>query len=168
MILCGTSFSRIWRAPQLRMSHHRAICSRHQQIQNQKAMDRRRRTRELSDDENNLQPPSKRVSRPRSPIASLSPNSITIKGTSDREPVLVGASVPHLEAAMQKLGDGLAVPLSREMDVLYDPLEFENRTRVSSQNEANTITEYDLPPLSQAVSRTYRCSDFLVLLLFTG
>ena len=42
----------------------------------------------------------------------------------------------------QELGDGLAVTLSREMDVLYDPLESESGTRVP---EAYTmITEYEL------------------------
>ena len=61
---------------------------------------------------------------------------------------------------MQELGDGLAVPLSREMDVLYDPLEFESRTRVSSRGEANTIIEYDLPSLSLAVLRTYDAQIF--------
>ena len=105
--------------------------------------------RELSDDENNLQQPVRRVSRSRSPMTSTSPNTITEQGTSDRESILVGvASGLRLEAATQELGDGLAVPLSHEMDVLYDPLESESNTRVTLQNEANTpITEYDLPSL---------------------
>ena len=67
---------------------------------------------------------------------------------------------------MQELGDRLAVTLSPpEMDVLYDPLESESGTRVSSQNEAYTITEYDLSSLSS------RCMDaqfFSALLRFTG
>ena len=88
-----------------------------------KAMDR---TLELSDNENNPQPP--------------------LKGTSDQE--LVGA--------LQELGDGLTMTLSHEIDVLYDPLDLnsEARTRVTPhwQNDANTlITEYDLPALPQAV-----------------
>ena len=118
-------------------------------------MDHRKRPCELSDDDS-LQLPSKKVSSSRSPVASPSPNSIT---TSDRESVLVGSSVSHLEAVMQESGDGLAVTLSREMEVLYDPL---SGTRVTPQNnEADTlITEYDLPSLSQAVSRMYGSSDF--------
>ena len=118
-------------------------------------MDHRRKTHQLSDDENNLQPPSKRVSRSKSPMTSPSPNS---EGISDLESVLVGAtSVAHPEAAMQELGDGLAVALSSEMDVLYDPLSLnsESRTRVTPQNEANYTlnTEYDLCFLS----RMYGC-----------
>ena len=67
-----------------------------------------------------------------------SPNSIAVKGISDRES---GAtSVVHSEAA---LGDasGLAVTLSCEMDVLYNPLHLnsESRTRITQQNEANTL-----------------------------
>ena len=136
-------------------------------------MDCRRGTHELSDDENNLQPPSKRVSRSSSSITSSSANSITIKGTSDQESVSIGAkSVLHLEAPIQELGDGgdgLAVTLTREMGVLYDPLESESGTRVSSQNEAYTmITEYDLPSLSQAVLRCMDAQFFLALLRFTG
>ena len=125
----------------------------------------RRRTRELSDDENNLQPPSKRVSRSRSPITSPSPNSITITGTSDQESMLVGeTSVLHLEAPKHGLGDGPAVSLSPEMDVLYDPLVSEGRTRVFLQNEAYTITEYGLPFL---FPRCVVLNFFLVLLPFT-
>ena len=93
----------------------------------------------------NLQPPSKRVLRSRSPMTSPSPNSVTIRETPDHGSVLVGAtSALRLEAPMQELGDGLAVTLPREMDVLYDPLESESGTSVSLQNEAYTmITEYD-------------------------
>ena len=98
------------------------------------------RVRELSGDENNLQPPLRGL-----------PNPITEQGTFDLESILVGAAPgPPLEAATQELaiGDGLAVPLPHEMDVLYDPLESESNTRVTLQNEANTpITEYDLPSL---------------------
>ena len=69
---------------------------------------------------------------------------------------------------MQELGDGLDVTLSREMDVLYDPLESEGGTGLTSQNEANAmITEYDLPSLPQAVSRCMEAHFFLVLFLFT-
>ena len=91
-------------------------------------------------------------------MTSPSQSSITVKGTSNSESVLVGTtSVLHLEAAMQELGDGLAVPLSREMDLLYDPLESEGGTGITSQNEAYTmITEYVVSSLSQAVSR---CMD---------
>ena len=96
---------------------------------------------------------------------SGSPNSITVEGISDR----VGAtSGLQSEVVMQEL-EG-SVRLSREMDVLYDPLEAsENRTRVTPRNEANTlITEYDLPSLFfPAMSRMYGMLRFLVLLLFT-
>ena len=123
-------------------------------------MEHRRKTRQLSDDESNLQLPSARVSRSRSPKTSQSPNSIIVEGISDRESVLVGAaSVVHSEAATQELGDGLAVTLSSEMDVLHDPLNLksESRTRVTPQD--NTLnTEYDLPSLS----KMYGCSDSLV------
>ena len=80
-----------------------------------------------------------------SPMASPFLNSITVKGISDPESALVGAtSVLHSEAA------GLAVTLSREMDVLYDPLESESGAIATLQNEAYTlITEYDLPSLPQ-------------------
>ena len=118
----------------------------------QKAVDHHRKTRKLSDDENNLQPPSKRVSRSRSPMTCPSPNSITVKGISDRESVLVGAtSVLHPDAAMQELRDGFATTISGEMDVLYDPLNLNpgSRTRGTLQNEANTLNiEYNLPSLS--------------------
>ena len=124
--------------------------SEHQAME-QNAIDHYRKARKRSDDENNLQPPSKRVSRSRSPMTSScpSPNSITVK---DRESVLVGAtSALHPDAAMQELEleDGLAVTLSCEMDVLYDPLQLnESRTRVTPQNEASTLNiEYDLPSL---------------------
>ena len=122
-------------------------------------MDQRRGTQELSDDENNLQPPSKRVSKSRSPMTFPPPNPINLEGISqsDRESVFVGAaSGLQLETAREELGDGLTVTLSHEMDVLYDPLEASGcRTRVTPQNEANNtlITEYDLPSLSQTVSR---------------
>ena len=78
-------------------------------------------------------------------MTSQSPNSIAVKGISDRESV----------ETMQELGDSLAVKFSCEMDVLYDPLNlnFESRIRVTSQNEANTLnTEYGLPSPSQLVS----------------
>ena len=110
-------------------------------------MDHRKRIRERSDDEYNLHPPSKRVSRSGSPMASPSPSSITVEGISDR----VGAtSGLQSEVVMQELEN--SVRLSREMDVLYDPLEASGnrsyRTRVTPQAEANTlITEYDLPSL---------------------
>ena len=111
-----------------------------------RAMDHRRKAREPCDDEINLQPPSKRVSRSRSPKTSASPNSIAVEGISDR--VLEEAtSGVQLEAAMQELEeDSLTVTLSREMEVLYDPLEAsESRTRVTPQNEVTT--EYDLSSL---------------------
>ena len=133
----------------------------------QKAIDYHRETRKLSDDENNLQPPSRGVSGSGSPVTCPSPNSMTVK---DRESVLVGAtSVLHPDVKMQELGDGLAMTLSCEMDVLYDPLQLnlnsESRIRVTPQNEASTLNiEYDF---SQAVSRTYECLDSLVSLLFT-
>ena len=81
-------------------------------------------------------------------MASPFPTSVTVKGISDPESELVGAtSVLHSEAALQA---GLAVTLSRGMDVLYDPLESESGARVTLQNEAYTlITEYDLPSLPQ-------------------
>ena len=67
---------------------------------------------------------------------------------------------------MQESGDRLAVTISSEMDVLYDPrnLNSESRTRVALQNEANMLDiEYDLP----SPPRIYGCSDSLVSLLFT-
>ena len=68
---------------------------------------------------------------------------------------------------MQELGDGPAVTLSREMDVLYDPLESESGIRVS---EAYTmITEYDLPslPFLKQSQDVWKLNFFSVLLLFT-
>ena len=126
-------------------------------------MDHPRKRPQLSDNENNLQPSPKRVPRSRSP----SPHSIAVKEISDRESVFVGAtSVLHSETAMQESGDRLAVTISSEMDVLYDPLNLnsESRTRVTLQNEANMLDiEYDLP----SPPRIYGCSDSLVSLLFT-
>ena len=81
-------------------------------------------------------------------MAFPSSSSITAEGISDR--VFVGAaSELRLEAAMQELGDGLTVTLSREMVVLYDPLEAsESRATVTPLYKHNTlITEYDSPPL---------------------
>ena len=53
------------------------------------------------------------------------------------------------EAATQELGDSLAVPISLEMDVLYDP---PGGTRVT---ESNAKTEYDLFP---KICQWYGCS----------
>ena len=85
-------------------------------------------------------------------MTSPSPSSITAEGISDY--VLVGAtSGLRLEPAMAELGDGLAVTLSREMVVLYDPLETSgSRATDTPLDEANTlIIEYDLPPLFSPV-----------------
>ena len=112
-------------------------------------MDHPRKRPQFSDDENSLQPSPKRVPRSRSPTTPPSPNSIAVKEISDRESVFVGAtSVLHSETAMQESGDRLAITISSEMDVLYDPLNLnsESRTRVTLQNEANMLDiEYDLP-----------------------
>ena len=91
-------------------------------------------------------------------MASPSPNSITVEGISDR----VGAtSGLQSEVVMQELQDGMR--LSREMDVLYDPLEAsESRTTVTPLNEANTITEYDLPSLFFP-QHGQRCTDAKIL-----
>ena len=57
---------------------------------------------------------------------------------------------------MQELGDGLTVTLvPREMDVLYVPLESEGGARASLQNEAYTITEYDLPWVHKESKRNW-------------
>ena len=101
----------------------------------QKAMESCKRPHKLSDDENNLQPPSKRVSRSSSPMTFPPRNSIAEHGTSDRGS---GAtSSLHSEAATQD------VPASRELDVLYDPLESESGTRATPQSESYAITEYE-------------------------
>ena len=79
-------------------------------------------------------------------MASPSPISITVEGISD----CVGAtSGLQSEVVMQELEDGVRLSRKMDIDVLYYPLEAsENRTRVTPQNEANTlITEYDLPSL---------------------
>ena len=86
-------------------------------------------------------------------MTSPSPNSVTEHGTSDRESVIPGATLgPHLEAATPELGDGLALPLSHELDVLYDPLASESGTRATPRTEAYAIIEYDLSSISQALS----------------
>ena len=100
-------------------------------------------------------------------MTSSPPNSVTEHGTSEVEPVLSGATsdlhdldaaaqqlggaaIQQLgEAATQELGDSLAVPLSLEMDVLYDP---PGGTRVT---EAYAKTEYDLFP---KLCQWYGCS----------
>lgn len=84
-------------------------------------------------------------------MTSPSPNPITVKGTSGCESALAGAaSALQLEAAMQELGDSLTMAFSPEMEVLYNPLNLnsKSKTRVIPQNElkVNTmITEYDFP-----------------------
>ena len=94
-------------------------------------------------------------------MTSSPPNSVT---TSELEPVL---STQQLgEVTTQQLGEaatqqGLAVPLSLEMDVLYDPLQAEGGTRAT---EAYVKTEYDL--FSRALSMVWMLI-ILVLLLFT-
>ena len=61
---------------------------------------------------------------------------------------------------MQELEDSLTVTSSREMEVLYDPLEAsESATRVNPQNEA--ITEYDFP--SPFFPSIYGCSFFSII-----
>ena len=96
-------------------------------------------------------------------MTSPSPSPITAEGEGISDRILVGA----LETAMPELGDGLTVTLSREMVVLYDPLEAsESRATVTPLNKADTlIAEYDLPALFSL--RMYGCSYSLVLLLFT-
>src|SRR5258706_6216622 len=90
-------------------------------------MESRRRPRKLSNDENNLQPPSKRVSRSSSPMTFPPPNE---HGTSNRGPIISGTATQELGAV-------------REMDVLYDPLESESGTRATPQTESHAITEYE-------------------------
>ena len=85
-------------------------------------MESRKSPRKLFNDEKNLQPPSKRVSRTFPP-----PNE---HGTSDRGPILSGTATQELGAV-------------REMDVLYDPLESERGTRATPQTESHAITEYE-------------------------
>ena len=112
----------------------------------QTAMESRRRPRKLSEDENNLQPPSKRISRSSSPMTFPPSNSITEHGTSDRGSILSGATPGlHSEAATQD------VPASREMDVLYDSLDSDRGTRATPQSESYAITEYE-SSISQALS----------------
>ena len=111
-------------------------------------MESRKRPHKLSEDENNLQSPSKRVSRSSSPMISPPQNSIAEHRTSDRGSILSRAtSGLHSEAATQD------VPAAREMDVLYDPLRLESDrgTRATPQSESYAITEYE-SSISQALS----------------